>query len=63
MRVEHFTRDHAIVTQAAYALRDDLPLYSNTLLAEADDPLRAAIELVGLLMQERAERIAEGAKP
>lgn len=55
MRVEAFTRDHALVVQAAYALRNDQPLYSGTLLREAGDPLRAAVELVGLLMQERAE--------
>lgn len=55
--MDTFTRDHALVVQAAHALRNDMPLYANTLLQECGDPLRAAVELVGLLMSERAERV------
>jgi hypothetical protein len=55
MKVDHFTRDHAIVVQAAHAYRNDQPEYAATLLREAADPMRAALDLVGLLMQERAE--------
>jgi hypothetical protein len=56
--MDTFTRDHALVVQAAHAIRNDQPLYANTLLAEAADPLRAAVELVGLLMAERAEQVS-----
>lgn len=55
MRIERFTRDHVLVVQAAHAYRSDQPEYAKTVLREADDPLLAAIELVGLLMQERTE--------
>lgn len=56
--MDTFTRDHALVVQAAHALRSEQPLFADTLLDEAVDPLHAAVELVGLLMQERAERVS-----
>lgn len=49
------TRDHVLVIQAAHAYRSDQPMYAETILRECADPLHAAIELIGLLMQERAE--------
>lgn len=62
MEIDRFTHDHALVVHAAYAMRTDQPMYADTLLREARDPLHAAVELVGLLMQERAENMAgEGA--
>jgi hypothetical protein len=61
MRVETFTRDHVLIVQAAHAMRGDQPDYAKTLLNQADQPLRAAVELVGLLMQERAQIAAAGA--
>lgn len=63
MRVESLTRDHTIVVQAAHAYRSDQPLYADNLLARCDDPMHAALELVGLLMEERAEQLAEGGRP
>lgn len=63
MRVEQYTRDHVLVVQAAHALRNDQPSYAMTLLGECDEPLMAAVELVGLLMQERAELVESGALP
>lgn len=56
MKLEQFTRDHALVVQAAHAQRNDQPLYAKQLLAECMHPLTSAVELVGILMQERAER-------
>lgn len=56
MRVEEFTRDHALVVQAAHAQRNDQPMYARQLLAECTHPLTSAVELVGILMQERAEQ-------
>lgn len=58
MRVENLSRDHVIVVQAAHAYRADQPLYAEELLVRCSDPLRAAVELVGLLIQERAESLA-----
>lgn len=60
--MDTFTRDHALVVQAAHAMRSEQPLFAKTLLDEADDPLRAAVELVGLLMHERAECAAAPAE-
>lgn len=60
MRVETFTRDHVLVVQAAHEYRCDRPAYAATLLDQAGDPLLAAVELVGLLMQERAELVEAG---
>ena len=59
MRIDRFTRDHALVVQAAHAYRTDEPLYARSLLAECDDAELAAVELVGLLMAERAEQQVE----
>lgn len=59
MRVENFTRDHVLVVRAAHAYRSDQPLFARSLLAECDDAETAAVELVGLLMQERVEQRAE----
>lgn len=61
MRVQQLTPDHAIVAQAAFAYRRDEPAYAATLLEKAEEPLTAALELVGLLLQERAEALAEEA--
>lgn len=54
--MQTFTRDHALVVQAAHALRNDQPIYARTILHEAEQPLQAAVELVGLLMAQRAEQ-------
>lgn len=59
MKLEQFTREHALVVQAAHAHRNDQPLYAKQLLGECAHPLTAAVELVGLLMQERAERFEQ----
>jgi len=59
MHVDRFTPDHALVVQAAYAYRNDAPAYAETLLRRADNPLRAALELVGLLVSEREDRLAK----
>lgn len=59
MNVDRFTKDHALVVQAAHAYRNDQPLYARGLLAECEDAETAAVELVGLLMQERADRQAQ----
>jgi len=61
MRVQTLNPDHAIVAQAAFAYRRDEPEFAATLLAGAGDPMRAALELVGLLLQERADQLAEEA--
>jgi len=57
IHVDHFTHDHALVVHAAYAMRTEQPMYADTLLREARDPLHAAVELVGMLMAERAEAL------
>jgi hypothetical protein len=56
------TRDHALVVQAAHAYRIDQPDYARTLLARCGDPLTAAVQLVGLLMQERSELKERGVR-
>lgn len=49
------SRDAVLVVQAAHAYRTDQPLYARSLLAECDDAETTAVELVGILMQERAD--------
>jgi hypothetical protein len=46
------TRDHVLVVQAARNLADT-PEYSGQLWAQAEDPQRAALQLLALLMRER----------
>jgi hypothetical protein len=55
MENEHwFTRDHAVVMQAAANL-DTAPAYSDQLWASAEDPQHASLFLLALLTRERAE--------
>lgn len=50
---EHwFTRDHALVMQAAANL-DSAPAYARTLWDSAEDPRTAALFLIGLFARER----------
>jgi hypothetical protein len=46
------TRDHVLVVQAARNLADQ-PIYAERLVAEAEDPMRAALQLLDLLIRER----------
>lgn len=56
MKVDEFTRDHKVVVQAAFAYRSDQPLYAEQLLGTCEDPMSSALELLALLIAERAER-------
>lgn len=50
--IHWLTRDHVVVVQAARNLADS-PLYARQLWDEAKDPMRAALQLLDLLMRER----------
>lgn len=64
MRTAHLTQDHGFtadhlkVVNAAWAIRNDQPEYAATLLESCDDPLGVAVEMVGLLLAERAEALS-----
>lgn len=58
MNQHWMTRDHVLVVQAARNLEDQ-PAYAATLLQQADDPMRAALQLVALLMTERVDQWME----
>ena len=46
------TRDHVLVVQAARNLTD-MPIYAERLWSEAEDPMRASLQLLDLLIRER----------
>lgn len=52
-------RDHVLIVQAARNL-EDAPEYAKQLVATADDPMTAALQLVALLMTERVGLLTEG---
>lgn len=52
MTSEWFTRDHVLVVQAARNLAET-PAYARQLVADARDPMTAALQLLDLLMRER----------
>lgn len=54
--LDTLTRDHVLVIQAARARLSDQPEFANQLLATCHDPLVAAVDLVGLLIKDRATR-------
>lgn len=56
MFIDDLTHDQVIVLRAAAAYRTEQPMFAETLLREARDPLRTAVELVGLFMVDHAER-------
>jgi hypothetical protein len=50
--IHWLSRDHVLVVQAARNLPDS-PLYARQLWDEAEDPIRASLQLLDLLMRER----------
>jgi hypothetical protein len=50
---EHWlTRDHVLVIQAARNIAEE-PIYAERLWAQAENPERAALQLLDLLMRDR----------
>lgn len=58
MHLDRWTPDHIIVMRAAGAYRDDQPDFAKTLIETAEAPMVAALELIGVFMQERAEQLS-----
>lgn len=54
MTAEWMTRDHVLVVQAARNL-DAEPIYAGRLWAEANNPMVASLQLIDLLIRERAD--------
>lgn len=54
---DSLTRDHIIIVRAAGAHRANQPEFAQTLLSTVDDPLARALEVVGMLVQDRRETL------
>jgi len=50
-------RDHILVVQAARARASEQPMYARTLVDECTDPMGAALDLLAVLLKERAEKL------
>jgi len=59
MNADWFGRDHVLVIQAAANLNGS-PAYAEQLWASAEHPERAALQLIELLVRERAEVTNDG---